>query len=191
MEKSKPLILAVDDNPQNLQLLGKLLSENDFDFGVAQNGEQAINFLNRNHPDLILLDIMMPGMDGYEVCRRIKSNYRTRHIPIIFLTAKTEPDDVVKAFEAGGVDYVTKPFHTAELLARVKTHVEMKILRGLLPICSHCKMVRNTKGYWEKIDAYLESHSEILFTHSLCPGCLDELYGDKEWYKKKFSRDNQ
>lgn len=186
MPTAKPLILTVDDNPQNLQLLGKLLSENGYDVGVALSGVQALNFVNNNNPDLILLDIMMPGIDGYDVCRTIKSNIKTRHIPIIFITAKTETDDIVKGFDAGGVDYVTKPFNTRELLARVKTHVEMKILKGLIPICSKCKMVRNDEGFWRQIDAYIETHADVLFTHSICPDCLHDLYGDKEWFKKKY-----
>ncbi|MFH1152955.1 MAG: response regulator [Pseudomonadota bacterium] len=186
MQKGKPLILTVDDNPQNIQLLGKLLSDNGYDVGIAQNGSQAMNFLKKDKPDLILLDIMMPGMDGYQVCEKIKTNISTRHIPIIFITAKTETSDIVKGFEAGCVDYVTKPFNSTELLARVKTHVEMKVLRGLIPICSKCKMVRNDEGFWSQIDAYIETHTDVLFTHSLCPDCLSDLYGDKDWFKRKY-----
>lgn len=181
----KPLILAVDDKSQNLQFLGKLLSDNGYEVGMAQNGVQALNFLRKNEPDLILLDIMMPEMDGYQVCERIKSDFSTRHIPVIFLTAKTDTQDVVKGFEMGGVDYVTKPFNSAELLARIKTHVEMKILRGLLPMCSQCKKIRDDKGFWKQVDAYLEAHSDVTFTHGICPGCLKSLYGDAPWYKKR------
>lgn len=181
----KPLILAVDDKPQNLQFLGKLLSDNGYEVGMAQNGVQALNFLMKDEPDLILLDIMMPEMDGYEVCERIKSDFSTRHIPVIFLTAKTDTQDVVKGFEVGGVDYVVKPFNSAELLARIRTHVEMKILRGLLPMCSHRKKIRDDQGFWKQVDAYLEAHSQVTFTHGICPGCLDTLYGDAPWYKKR------
>jgi DNA-binding response OmpR family regulator len=187
MNNGKPLVLAVDDNPQNLQFLGKLLSENSYEVGIAQDGIQALTFLKKNQPDLVLLDIMMPGMDGYDVCKEIKANLGTRHIPVIFLTAKTETEDIVKGFDAGGVDYILKPFNSAELLARVRTHVEMKMLRGMLPICSHCKRIRNDKGFWEQIEAYIEAHSEILFSHSLCKECMNELYGDKEWYRKRLS----
>ena len=187
MIEGKPLVLVVDDNPQNLQLLGKILSENGYEVGVAQNGTQALKFLKKKPPDLILLDIMMAGMDGYEVCKKINEDMATRHIPVIFLTAKTETEDIVKGFEAGGVDYIQKPFNSAELLARVKTHVEIKVLRGLIPICSCCKRIRNDKGLWEQIDAYIEAHSEVLFSHGLCTTCMNELYGDKDWYKKRFS----
>ena len=90
MDVRKPLVLAVDDKPQNLQFLGKLLSLSDqgYEVGLAQNGQQALNFVRKNEPDLILLDIMMLDMDGYEVCRLLKADFSTRHIPIIFLTAK-------------------------------------------------------------------------------------------------------
>jgi DNA-binding response OmpR family regulator len=185
MAKHKTLILAVDDKPQNLQFLGKLLSDNGYEVGMARSGQQALNFVTKNEPDLILLDIMMPGMDGYEVCRRLKSDFGTQHIPIIFITAKTDTDDVVKGFEVGGVDYVAKPFNSAELLARIRTHIEMKILRGLLPICSGCKKIRDDEGFWKQVDSYLEAHSEVIFTHGICPDCMDSLYGESDWYKNR------
>ncbi|MFU8768199.1 MAG: response regulator [Desulfotignum sp.] len=184
MTKTQRLVLAVDDNPQNLQFLGKLLSDNGYEVAVAQSGQQALNFIRKNEPALILLDIMMPEMDGYTVCEKIKADLSTRHIPVIFLTAKTDTSDVVRGFEAGGVDYVTKPFNSAELLARVQTHVEVRILRGLLPICSRCKKIRDDQGFWERVESYFEAHSQVTFTHSICPDCLDVLYGDSDWYRK-------
>jgi CheY-like chemotaxis protein len=187
MEQQKSLILAVDDKPQNLQFLGKLLSDNGYDVGMAQSGLQAINFVRKEAPDLILLDIMMPEMDGFEVCCQLKADFSTRHIPIIFLTAKNDTQDVVKGFELGGVDYVTKPFSSPELLARIQTHIEVRILRGLLPMCSRCKKIRDDKGFWKQVDAYLEAHSDLTFTHGICPDCLDTLYGDAPWYKKRKS----
>src|SRR6056297_2883132 len=102
MTEKKRLILAVDDNPRNLQFLGKLLSDNGFEVAMAQSGHQALNFIRKNDPDLILLDIMMPEMDGFAVCEKIKQDFSASHIPIIFLTAKTDTRDVVKGFEAGG-----------------------------------------------------------------------------------------
>jgi CheY-like chemotaxis protein len=184
MKAKKALVLAVDDNPQNLQFLGKLLSDNGYEVGMGQNGRQALNFVKKSKPDLILLDIMMADMDGYEVCRHLKADLATRHIPIIFLTAKTDADDVIQGFEAGGVDYVTKPFNSVELLARIRTHVEIKILRGLLPMCSKCKKIRDDEGFWKQVDSYIEEHSQIIFTHGICPDCLTELYGEKDWFRK-------
>ncbi len=184
MSNKKPMILTVDDNPQNLQFLGKLLSDNGFEVGVAQNGQQALNFVDKNEPDLILLDVMMPDMDGYEVCKILKADFGTRHIPVIFLTAKVESKDIVKGFDVGGVDYVTKPFNSAELLVRIKTHIELKVLRGLLPICSNCKKIRDDKGFWSRVDSYIEAHSQITFTHGICPDRLNDLYGGQDWYNK-------
>ncbi|MFH0724913.1 MAG: response regulator [Pseudomonadota bacterium] len=183
VEKRQPLILVVDDNPHNLILLGTFLRDNHYEVVEITQGAQALNYLGNHSPDLILLDIMMPEMDGYTVCQKIKAAPATRHIPVIFLTAKTEPNDVVLGFEAGGVDYVTKPFHPVELLARVKTHIEMKILRGILPICSSCKKIRDREGFWTNIETYLETHSDALFSHGLCKECAEALYGQEEWFK--------
>ena len=177
-ERNKREILIVDDNSQNIQFLGRILEENDFTPILARNGEQALILATKEEPDLILLDIMMPGMDGFEVCTRLKEMPQTEHIPIIFLTSITDKGNIVRAFELGGVDYVTKPFNPAELLARVKTHVEMKILRGILPICANCKNVRDDQGYWSQIEAYVTTHSEALFSHGICPECAKILYGD-------------
>lgn len=122
------IILIVDDNLENLKVLGGLLKENAYRIAVAKSGVEAIQMLENMKPTLILLDVMMPVMDGFETCKKIKST-TNNDIPIIFLTAKTEPADIVKGFEMGGVDYVTKPFNFTELLARVKTHIELHIAK--------------------------------------------------------------
>lgn len=179
MKQTKPLVLVVDNNPGNMKSLGHLLFKNGYDPAIARNSLQALYFIERNQPDLILLDIVIPGMNGYDICRKIKTDTSTRHIPVIFLTARRKPSDKIKGFDAGCIDYVTRPFHTQELLARIKAHIEMKISRDFIPICSHCKMVRDKQGYWDQLDAYLETHTDILFTHSLCPGCATDLYGDR------------
>lgn len=126
------LVLIVDDLPQNIEVLGNILSNRGVKIAVAMNGQQAINLAIKRKPDLILLDVAMPEMDGFEVCKKLKENSETKEIPIIFLTAKTETDDIVKGFELGAVDYITKPFKTSELLARVKTHLELKRSRDLI-----------------------------------------------------------
>lgn len=125
-------VLIVDDIPENLQLLGNVLLSQGLDVGFAVNGMQALEAVEYNKPDLILLDIMMPGMDGFEVCRRLKANPNTAEIPIIFLTAKTQTEDIVSAFDMGAVDYVTKPFNPSELVVRVFTHLEIKKSRNLI-----------------------------------------------------------
>ncbi len=185
MKDKKELILIVDDNPQNLQYLGNLLRKHNYELGVARNGIQALEFLKNKEPDLILLDIMMPQMDGYETCKKIKKNISIKYIPIIFLTAKTETKDIVNGFKVGGIDYITKPFIPEELLARVKTHIQMKTLKSLLPICSWCKNIRDDEGLWTQIDDYINTHTDATFSHGICEKCADELYGSQEWYQKK------
>lgn len=198
MSDKKDLVLVVDDNPQNLQVLGPMLEKKGYDVAFATSGEQALEFASGEKPDLVLLDIMMPGMDGYQVCERLKKEKTTASIPVIFLTAKSDTDDIVRGFEAGGVDYVTKPFNSAELLARVKTHLELKnareeikTLRGILPICAHCKKVRNDSGFWQQVEVYVRDHSEAEFTHGLCPDCEKELYGNQDWYKRVRLKDDR
>lgn len=119
-------VLIVDDVPQNLELLGTTLKDNGYLVFMAASGKQALAIAEAKNPDLILLDIQMPEMDGFSVCKLLKIDEKTREIPVIFLTAKTEIDDIIKGFELGAVDYVTKPFNLSELLARVHTHVDLK-----------------------------------------------------------------
>jgi class 3 adenylate cyclase len=122
-------ILVVDDTPANIQTLAAILKEQGYQLSVATNGRQALEVVARVRPDLILLDVMMPEMDGFEACRRLKETPEWRDIPVIFLTAKTETADLVKGFELGAVDYVGKPFNAHELLARVNTHLTIDRLR--------------------------------------------------------------
>ncbi|MCZ6634851.1 MAG: hybrid sensor histidine kinase/response regulator [bacterium] len=119
-------VLIVDDVPRNLQLLGKILALQNYEVMVATDGQQALNTVEKKPPDAILLDVMMPGMDGFEVCERIKSNPKLKDIPILFLTAKTEIADKIKGFELGASDYIDKPFEVSEVLARVRTQVRLK-----------------------------------------------------------------
>jgi len=125
-ENKRCSILIVDDNLKNLQVLGSILKNEGFDVEFALDGTTAIEWLRKKSFDLILLDIMMPGIDGYETCRIIKSDATFSDIPVIFLTAKTDSEGIVKGFETGAADYVKKPFIKSELLARVKTHLKMK-----------------------------------------------------------------
>ncbi|HEX8549438.1 MAG TPA: hybrid sensor histidine kinase/response regulator [Cytophagaceae bacterium] len=130
--EGKGLILIVDDMPKNLQLLGNILRKEGYQVSAATSGKQALEILENSLPDLILLDIMMPGLSGLEVCEILKKDAATRQIPIIFLTAKTESEDVIMGFKVGGADYIHKPFNGAELLARVETHVEIKKSRDFI-----------------------------------------------------------
>ncbi|MBK6592374.1 MAG: two-component system response regulator [Burkholderiales bacterium] len=122
----KPTILVVDDTPDNLSLMRELL-KGDYQVQLANGGERALKLAALSpHPDLILLDIMMPGIDGYEVCQRLKADPATRNIPVVFLTAKTEVEDEKKGLEIGAVDYITKPISPPIVLARVKIHLALK-----------------------------------------------------------------
>jgi two-component system sensor histidine kinase/response regulator len=116
-------ILIVDDVAKNIQLLAKFLTREGYNLNFAQNGEIALKQTENRIFDLILLDVMMPGMDGFEVCRKIKENKKNLSVPIIFLTAKTDEESIKKGFLSGGVDYITKPFNPEELLVRVRTHL--------------------------------------------------------------------
>ena len=191
---SKPLsVLIVDDTPKNLQVLGSVISREGYRVAAATHGVQALEMVGVIRPDLILLDIMMPEMDGFEVCRRLQASAETRDIPVIFLTARSESEDIVKGFEVGAVDYLTKPFNTAELVARVRSHLELKRtqdlrrqliaelrealeqikqLYGLLPICPRCKKIRDDAGFWQQVEAYVSRHCDVSFSHSICPDCL-------------------
>jgi class 3 adenylate cyclase len=128
----KSRILVVDDAPANIQTLAGTLKEHGYQVSVALHGRQALEVIERVRPDLILLDVVMPEMDGFETCRRIKAAEAWRDIPVIFLTGRSETADIVRGFEAGAVDYVAKPFHAHELLARVSTHLLMDELRRSL-----------------------------------------------------------
>jgi adenylate cyclase len=134
-------ILIVDDTPANIQALAGTLKDQGYQISVATNGRQALEVVGRMRPDLILLDVMMPEMDGFETCRQLKAAAATHDIPVIFLTARTETADIVKGFELGALDYVSKPFNPPELLARVNTHLTIdrlhreneRLLLSILP----------------------------------------------------------
>jgi CheY-like chemotaxis protein len=192
-------ILIVDDVPENIQVLASILAKESFQISAAMSGQQALDMMQRSLPDLVLLDVSMPGMDGFQTCRGMKSVASTAEVPVIFLTGRATPEDILQGFEAGGVDYVSKPFNQPELLARVRTHLHLrrlvelertarqqleeslakiKQLSGLLPICAKCKCIRDDKGYWNQLEHYLSTHADIEFSHGICPKCARELYPD-------------
>jgi two-component system sensor histidine kinase/response regulator len=125
-------VLIVDDVPENIQVLVHLLNEKGLKVNYAESGIKALKAIKNNIPDLILLDISMPGMDGFEVCEKLKKDPLTAHIPVIFLTAKVDQQDVINGLDKGAVDYVTKPFNAIELLKRIFTHLELKYNRDLI-----------------------------------------------------------
>lgn len=191
VEKKK--LLIVDDTPENLTLLYKML-RNDYEVIGAGSGQEALRLLPSTNPDLILLDIMMPEMSGFDVCTVLKKQENYADIPVIFLTALAEEADEARGFEVGAVDFITKPFKPAILKHRVSTHLELKSQRdelarkngelesalakvkelsGLLPICMMCKKIRDDTGYWNQLETYISLHSEALFSHGICPECFE------------------
>ena len=186
MEQTKgSLILAVDDTPSDLELLAKILEREGYNLALAKDGSQALDLAAKEKPDLILLDIFMPGMDGIEICRRLKADPAIQDIPVIFVTSQSGSDEVLAGFEAGAVDYVTKPFRIPELLARVHVQAELRrvqreirSLRGILPTCAHCKKIRDEKGIWHSIESYISQHSEAHFSHGICPDCISIYFPD-------------
>jgi len=131
-ETRKQSILIVDDTPENLHLLAGILSDQGYRVRSAANGARALATVQKEAPDLILLDIMMPAVDGFEVCRQLKSNEQTQDIPVVFISALDEVFDKMTAFSVGGVDYITKPFQIQELVARVRTHLSLEEMRKTL-----------------------------------------------------------
>jgi DNA-binding response OmpR family regulator len=129
MKRMQEVILAVDDKPENLSLLFDLLDGKGYEVLVSQNGESALERAQSTQPDLILLDVMMPGIDGFETCRKLKATSATQAIPVIFMTAVTDTKEKLKGFELGAVDYITKPIQAKEVLARVNTHITIQRLQ--------------------------------------------------------------
>lgn len=184
-ELKRPIILAVDDTPEHLELLRKVLDGDGYEPCLAADGHQALERVELEPPDLILLDVLMPGLDGMEVCRRLKAEPATRDIPVIFLTCKSDSHDILAGFEVGAVDYVAKPFRIPELLARVRVHVELvrarreiRTLRGILPTCAYCKRIRDEEGAWHTLESFVTGHTEARFSHGICPGCIPVYFPD-------------
>lgn len=192
-------ILIVDDVKKNIQVLGSVLGREGYRVSYALDGPKALLMAAEGDFDLILLDVMMPGMDGLEVCATLKENPRLRDIPLIFLTARTEHADIVTGFSLGAADYLTKPFNTAELVARVRNHLqlrqarqelsrlneekdrlaaeahgfraELKQLRGLLPLCGRCARHRDDERFLDMVRQYWCEHPRNDNEQDGCPGC--------------------
>ncbi len=133
--RARPLVMVVDDQPANIQVLFAVLSK-EFDVCMALNGEDALRVCHESRPDLILLDVVMPGMDGYALCRHLKADQATREIPVIFVTGSLDCEQEVRGFAEGGLDFITKPFHASVVLVRVRTQLTLKIQTDLLRFLS-------------------------------------------------------
>jgi putative two-component system response regulator len=153
-------ILIVDDSPKNIQVVAHLLADQAYDISYATSGMRALDMLQENRFDLVLLDVMMPGMSGYDVCRKIKRDNLAGDVPVIFLTAKTDEQSLIEAFESGGQDYVTKPFTAAELLARIKTHLKLKAYED-----SQQAVIDNAMAELTLLNReIIETQKEVIFT---------------------------
>lgn len=163
-------ILIVDDNPTNLSVLSEALSSAGFRFRVAMDGESALAQVERNQPELILLDVQMPGIDGFETCRRLKANPLTQSIPVIFTTAFTDTESKAKGFSLGAVDYIPKPFEQTEVLARLQVHLELKRLRESLEA-----QVRDRTAALQQAQVQLIQQEKLSSLGELMAGIAHEL----------------
>ncbi len=158
-------ILIVDDVSDNIKVAMNILKENNYNFSFAMDGKQALKVVKTKDFDLILLDIMMPEFNGFDVIKVLKTNCKTKEIPVIFLTAKADIDSMTKGFELGGIDYITKPFHPAELISRVATHLELYLSKKILKqnnLDLNVKIKQNEQRYLTELET-----SQIELIHTL------------------------
>jgi len=255
-------ILIVEDSPTQTKLLRLILEENDYIVDAAPNGVKALESIRHKMPDLIITDIVMPEMDGFALCKVLKSDANFKNIPIMLLTSLSDPQDVIKGLQAGADNFLTKPYEDTFLVSRIhyiianhnirknrlpgseveiifagqkyfinsdrmqiidlllstyenavqktnelkKAHkdlidiyrqleqknieleklnqnlqhalTEVKTLSGLLPICAHCKKIRDDQGYWSQIETYMGKRIDVEFTHGICPSCASKFFPD-------------
>jgi DNA-binding response OmpR family regulator len=188
-------ILIAEDEPVSRRLLQQTLGRWGYEVALAADGTEAWTCLSgASPPQLAIVDWVMPGVDGLELCRRIRSLDRRVPVYLILLTSRSAREDVVAGLEAGADDYVVKPFHEAELRARLQVGARVvqlqgslaervreledalsrvKQLQGLLPICSYCKKIRDDRNYWQQVEQYVTERTEARFTHGICPSCYE------------------
>lgn len=190
-------ILIAEDDPVSLRVLQATLERASHEVMATRDGNEALAGLRAaGGPRLAVLDWMMPGMDGTEVCRRVRQEAATRGAYLILLTARGRKEDVLMGLRAGADDYVTKPFDQEELMARIQVGTRIlelqsalalrvqeleealasvRVLRGLLPICSYCKKVRDDRNYWQQVETYVSDHTDARFSHGICPDCYENV----------------
>ncbi len=238
-EKEMVDVLVVEDSPTQAEELRLILESRQYSVCLAPNGRNALEQLDRIRPEVVITDILMPEMDGYELCRNIKASEKWKTIPVMLLTALSDPEDVIKGLECKADAFLNKPYDRSYLLSRIQhiilnreirktesmqmgveiifrekkyfitsdrlqilnlllstfeaavhknielekvnrelkhTLETVKHLRGLLPICSSCKKIRNDSGYWQHVEAYISEHTDVDFTHGICPDCIRRIY---------------
>lgn len=194
--------LIADDDPVTAAVLRGALRRWHLDVVMAHDGAVAWELIEGEEPpSLAIIDWMMPSIDGIELCRRIRETRTHAHMYVILLTGRDSRADVVAGLQAGADDYLVKPFDAEELHARVhtgiriltlqqqlnaqiealrETIVNVKQLKGLLPICSYCKRIRKDEDYWQQLEGYISEHSDAVFSHGICPGCLHQAHTEMD-----------
>ncbi|MDC7235128.1 MAG: response regulator [Spirochaetales bacterium] len=189
--EEKPKVLIVDDLESNLFALSSLLEDMDVEIIQALSGNEALAATLEHDFALVLIDVQMPEMDGFETVSIMRSTKKTKLLPVIFVSAIYQDELYkVKGIESGAVDFLVKPLNPIILKGKVNVFLQLykqrkeleralenvKTLQGLLPICAHCKSIRDDKGYWNKLESYFTQHSDLIFSHSLCPDCTKKYY---------------
>jgi CheY-like chemotaxis protein len=190
-------ITIAEDEKISRKILETMLRKAGHDVATVQDGLKALDSIQKEVPDMLITDWMMPDLDGLELCRRVRALNLPSYVYIILLTALTDKERIIQGLDAGADDYITKPFDRTELLARVdagdrviqlekslrqknkelsEALAQIKRLKGIIPICMHCKKIRNDENYWQQVEEYMAEHSDADFSHSICPECLEKHY---------------
>jgi len=178
--------LVADDDQMTALMLSRSLERLGCSVTTVHDGATAWDAIAGAAPPAIaIVDWMMPGLDGVELCRRLRSAELRSYVYVTILTSRTSRQDLVAALDAGADDYLTKPFDPDELRARVRVGQRMiellasvKQLRGLLPMCSYCKRIRDDQNYWEQVEQYISHHTDVRFSHGICPTCYEKAIAD-------------
>jgi len=208
-------ILVIDDNPDIRLLSTMLLKRAGYEVLEASTGQECLDIVRTHHPSLILLDVMLPDMTGFEVCRQIKNNENLKDIFVILASGiRVSSENQAEGLDMGADGYIIRPIPNKEFLARVQAGerikraedalrekegqqqalisqleealVEIKTLKGCIPICATCKKIRDDEGYWEYLEAYISKHTDATFTHGICPTCFEKA---KTEMKKPLKKD--
>lgn len=179
-------ILLVDDREENLVALRAVLKDVPANLVSAKSGFEALEEMSRAQFALILMDVNMPEMDGFETAKLLRSRPTTKHTPIIFITAAHIDElDVKLGYDSGAIDYLVKPFNPHILKSKVNVFIELAEyknevlrLREIIPICSYCKQIRDDKGYWQQLEAYFSTYGGASFSHGICPDCFEKEFND-------------